>query len=164
MIQNTMCDDQSQETNITIVHFLCPLFLFSPKSNPQEKKNDIKRHNCLTSKTYINVLGDRNLTCSKTLEEGRLSRSIGTDESIATSKIEINIRVGDQLTTMETERKGLDLDITRKRLGSQDSGRRTVTAFALGDFHGVEARDEDIGIIGRGLWRGGGVAAVCGSG
>lgn len=164
MVQNTMYDDQFQETDITIVRFSMSSLLFPKKSNLKEKKNDNKRHNCPNNYTYINVLGDRNFTGSKTLEEGRLARSIGTDESIATPKIEINIRVGNQLATVETERKRLDLDIARERLGGQDSGRGTVTAFALGNLHSVEAGNEDIGVIGRGLWRSGGVAAICGGG
>lgn len=104
------------------------------------------------------MLRNGDLTSSKALEEGGLSGTVGSDKTITTTKVEIDIGVGDQLTTVETEGEGLDLDITREGLGSQDTGRRTIASLGLGNFNSAHGRGEGVDLII--VARGGGVAAV----
>lgn len=116
---------------------------------------------CCCDSTYIDVLRNGDLTSSKALEEGGLSGTVGSDKTVTTSKVEIDIGVRDQLTTVETEGEGLDLDITGEGLGSQDTGRRTIASLALGKVNSAQGRGEGVDLI---IVAGGGSVAAVGTG
>ena len=106
------------------------------------------------------MLRNGDLTGSKTLQEGRLSGSVGTNKTIATSKVQVDIRVGNQLPSMEGKRKGLDLDVTRQGLRCQNTSRSTITALLLGNIHGAHGWDQGRALVVVVVGEGGGVAAI----
>lgn len=116
---------------------------------------------CCCESTYIDVLGNGDLTSSKALEQGGLSGTVGSDKTVTTTKVEIDIGVRDQLTAVETEGEGLDLDIAGEGLGSQDTGRRTIASLGFGKVDCAKGRGEAVDLI---IVAGSGSVAAVGAG
>lgn len=97
------------------------------------------------------------LTGSKTLKEGRLAGSVGSNKTVTTTEVQVDVGVGDELAAVEGEREGLDLDIAGQGLRGQHTGAVAVTSLLLGKVHGTQCRGQGIAIL---IIRNGGVTAV----
>ena len=78
---------------------------------------DILRRSLMAQKIHLEVLGDRNLSGSQTLEEGTLTAAVAAQKTITSTHIQLNNSVLHQISTVEGQRELSNLNIASSKLG-----------------------------------------------
>lgn len=80
------------------------------------QRRHIRRRHLTVQKVDVDMLRYRNLTCPECLEQRGLPAPVWTQQTVPTTVVQLQIRILEQLVTVEEQRKLLEMNIPRLRM------------------------------------------------
>mmetsp|Transcript_4203 Transcript_4203/g.12015 ORF Transcript_4203/g.12015 Transcript_4203/m.12015 type:complete len:623 (-) Transcript_4203:26-1894(-) len=95
------------------------------------QRREVRRRHLAVQKVNVDMLWDRNLPRPQRLQQRRLPAPVGPQQPIPATVIQLQIRILQQLVPMEQQRKLLEMNVPRLRMGRQHPRRRAVVQLQL---------------------------------